>query len=133
MIYINYIAKPESLPKGGSAAITSDKGLYFINAKNQEFNKPQQIWTQGETQSSSVWFPTIDRPNQKTTQEIYITIDTSFVTLSNGKLVSLIINKSSGTRTDYWRQNLPHAPYLFMMAIGKYAVVTDKWRNIEGF
>jgi aminopeptidase N len=130
-VYVNYVAKPESLPKGGSSAITSDKGLYFINADGSDPLKPRQIWTQGETQSSSVWFPTIDRPNQKTTQEIYITVDTSFVTLSNGKLISSIVNGQNGTRTDYWRQTIPHVPYLFMMAIGKYAVVKDYWKGIE--
>ena len=34
-----------------------------------------QIWTQGETEASSVWFPTIDQPNAKTTQEIFIKVD----------------------------------------------------------
>ena len=34
-------------------------GLYFINADKSEPLKPQQIWTQGETESNSVWFPTI--------------------------------------------------------------------------
>src|SRR4051812_13093328 len=29
-VRIDYTAKPNELPKGGSAAITSDKGLYFI-------------------------------------------------------------------------------------------------------
>jgi aminopeptidase N len=131
IVFIDYVARPEDLPKGGSAAITSDKGLYFINADGSDPLKPQQVWTQGETQSSSVWFPTIDRPNQKTTQEIYITVDTAFVTLSNGVLLSSLVNASTGTRTDYWKQSLPHAPYLFMMAVGKYAIVKDKWRDRE--
>jgi aminopeptidase N len=130
-VYIDYISKPEDLPKGGSVAITDEKGLYFINADASDKTKPQQVWTQGETRSSSVWFPTIDHPNQKTTQEIYITVDTAFVTLSNGILVSSIVNNSNGTRTDYWKQSLPHAPYLFMMAVSRFAVVKDKWRNIE--
>lgn len=130
-VQIDYISRPESLPKGGSDAITSDKGLYFINADGSDPKKPRQIWTQGETQSSSVWFPTIDRPNQKTTQEIYITVDTSFATLSNGLLVSSVVDASKGLRTDCWKQTLPHAPYLFMMAIGKYAVVREQWRNKE--
>src|SRR5690606_17845652 len=30
-IVINYTAKPDELPEGGSAAITSDKGLYIID------------------------------------------------------------------------------------------------------
>ncbi len=130
-VFIDYVARPEELPRGGSAAITSDKGLYFINPDNSDPFKPQQIWTQGEVQSSSVWFPTIDKPNQKSTEEIFITVDTSFVTLSNGTLISSIVNGYSGVRTDYWRQDLPHAPYLFMMAIGKFAVVKDKWRDKE--
>ena len=34
-----------------------------------------------------------------------------------------------GTRTDYWKQNLPHAPYLFMMAVGEFAIAKDEWRG----
>lgn len=127
-VYINYVAKPNERKTGGSEAITSDKGLYFINPLGEDKEKPRQIWTQGETEASSAWFPTIDSPNQKMTQEIYITIEKNFKTLSNG---SLIYSKSNanGTRTDYWKQELPHAPYLAMMAIGEFAVVRDTWKN----
>ena len=67
---MNYISKPNELKVEGSAAITDAKGLYFINPKGEK-DKPTEIWTQGETESNSVWFPTIDKPNQKTTEEIY--------------------------------------------------------------
>ena len=127
---IEYTAKPEELEEGGSDAISSDKGLYFINPDGTEPDKPKQIWTQGETQSNSAWFPTIDSPNQRQTQEIYITVDTLYTTLSNGLLIYSTDNHD-GTRTDYWKQSLPAAPYLTMMAIGKYSIVKDKWRNIE--
>ena len=130
-VYINYIAKPDELSKvGGSDAISSDKGLYFINADGKEKDKPKQIWTQGETQSNSVWFPTFDVPNQKTTQELNITVANNFKTLSNGLLVKSISN-ANNTRTDCWKMDLPHAPYLFMMAIGEFAIVKDKWRDRE--
>lgn len=128
-IFVDYIAMPNKLEAGGSAAITEDKGLYFINNDGSVPNKPKQIWTQGETEASSCWFPTIDSPNEKTTQEIYITVDTNYVTLSNGELVFQTENPD-GTRTDYWKQNLPHAPYLFMMAVGEFAIVEDQWRDI---
>ena len=49
---INYTAKPNELEAGGSTAITSDIGLYFINPDSTE-DKPQQIWTQGETEANS--------------------------------------------------------------------------------
>lgn len=129
-IKIVYTAKPNELEVKGSEAISSDKGLYFINPLNTDKYKPQQIWTQGETEANSCWFPTFDAPNIKTTQEMFITVDKQFLTLSNGKLISSK-EATNGMRTDHWLQDKPHAPYLFMMAIGKYAVVKDKWRNTE--
>lgn len=129
-VVIDYTAKPDERESiGGSAAITSDKGLYFINADGADPDKPKQIWTQGETESNSCWFPTVDKPNERCTQEMYLTVDDKYKTLSNGVLVSSKKNPD-GTRTDYYKMDKPHAPYLFMMAIGEYAVVKDKWRNI---
>jgi aminopeptidase N len=130
-VFIEYVSKPNELKSiGGSAAITSDKGLYFINPLGEDKNKPTQIWTQGETQSNSVWFPTIDRPNERMTDEIYITIPDKYVSLSNGELTDSKKNNDS-TRTDHWQMKLPHAPYLVMMAIGDFAIVKDRWRNKE--
>jgi len=127
-IQIDYTAKPNEGPSGGSAAITSDKGLFFINPLADNPNKPRQIWTQGETENSSRWFPTIDKPNERCSQEIYVTVDASFSTLSNGILVNSTPNPD-GTRTDYWKQDAPHAPYLFMLGIGEYAVVKEEWNG----
>jgi aminopeptidase N len=125
---ITYVAKPNELPAGGSEAITSAKGLYFINPLGKEVNKPRQIWTQGETQSSSCWFPTIDQPNQRMTQEITLTVEDQFKTLSNGLLVGSKKNPD-GSRSDTWRQSLPAAPYLTMLAVGDFAVVSDTWHG----
>ena len=127
LVEINYTAKPNEGPSGGSSAIMSDKGLFFINPTG-EGSKPQQIWTQGETENSSRWFPTIDKPNERCSQEIYLTVEDRFQTLSNGILVSSTEN-GDGTRTDYWKQAKPHAPYLFMLGVGEYAVVHDKWKS----
>lgn len=126
-IYIEYIASPSE--SGGSAAITSDKGLYFIDPRDEDPEKPTQIWTQGETEANSKWFPTIDKPNERTTQELYVTVEDKYKTLSNGVLASSKKN-SDGTRTDYWKMDQPHAPYLFMLAVGEFAVVTEKWEGI---
>lgn len=128
-VFIDYVAKPDELKANGSRAITSAKGLYFINPDSTISGKPVQIWTQGETEASSVWFPTIDSPNQKTTQEIYITVPRKYKTLSNGLLLNQTENKD-GTRTDYWKMNHPHAPYLFMMAVGDFKITKDQWKNI---
>jgi aminopeptidase N len=130
-IAIDYVAKPEErINKGGSAAINSDKGLYFINPKGEDSEKPMQIWSQGETQSNSCWFPTIDRPNERATNEVTLTVEDKYKTLSNGLLTASKKN-NDGTRTDTWTMDMPHAPYLIMIAVGEYAVVKDKWENKE--
>jgi aminopeptidase N len=128
-LFIDYTAKPgEVRPGGGSAAITSDQGLFFINPRGEEKNKPQQIWTQGETEWNSRWFPTIDKPNERCTQETALTVDAKYKTLSNGALVNSK-NNGDGTRTDYYKMSLPHAPYLFMVAVGDFAVVKETWNG----
>ena len=129
-IYIDYISKPNDVVVHGSAAINDAKGLYFINPKGEDKDKPTQIWTQGETEANSVWMPTIDKPNQKTTDEIYMTVPAKYVTLSNGLLISQKKN-ADGTRTDYWKMDLPHAPYLFFMGVGDYAIIKDSWKGKE--
>ncbi|MFH6997083.1 M1 family metallopeptidase [Flavobacterium sp. FlaQc-57] len=128
-IFIDYTAKPDELKVKGSKAITDAKGLYFINPDGKD-DKPIQIWTQGETEASSAWFPTIDKPNQKTTSEIAMTVDAKYTTLSNGKLASQKPN-ANGTRTDIWKMDLPHSPYLFMMAVGDFKIYKDTYNGKE--
>lgn len=129
-VYIDYISKPDEFKGSTPGLFEGLKGLYFINPKGLDKNTPQQIWTQGETEGNSIWFPTIDKPNQKTTNEITMTVPAKYLTLSNGLLMSKK-NNADGTRTDTWKMNLPHAPYLLFMAVGDYAVIKDKYKSKE--
>lgn len=129
-IYIKYIAKPNEYKAKGSEAITDAKGMYFINPLGTDTTKPTQIWTQGETEGTSVWLPIIDKPNQKSTQEFHLTVPNKYVSLSNGLLVKQVDNKN-GTRLDVWKMDLPHSPYLFFIGVGDYAVVKDSYQGKE--
>ncbi len=129
-VYINYIAMPNDIKRKGSAAIMGAKGLYFINPLGEDKSKPTEIWTQGETESNSGWVPTIDKPNQRQTDEIIMTVPDKYQTLSNGILISKKKNPN-GTRTDTWKMNLPHAPYLLMMAVGEYSIIKDSYKGKE--
>lgn len=130
-VMIDYVAKPNELKSGGSSAITEDKGLYFINPTGENPYKLPQIWTQGETQASSVWFPTIDSPNEKMTQEIFMTVEDKYLTLSNGSLVEST-KTADGKRIDHWKLDSPHSPYLAMMAVGEFKKVVDEpWNGKE--
>jgi len=130
-IRIDYVAKPNEYNAVGGEAITDAKGLYFINPDSAEVGKPTQLWTQGETEGSSVWFPTIDTPSERMSQEIFITTRKDFQTLSNGQLVYSNFNDDD-TRTDYWKQDLEHPPYLTMMAVGDFKIGRDEWQDSKG-
>jgi aminopeptidase N len=129
-LYFEYTSRPNELNVKGSQAITDAKGLYFINPTGEDKTKPTQIWTQGETEAGSAWMITIDKPNQKTTQELSMTVPERFVTLSNGILSSQKKN-TDGTRTDTWKMDLPHAPYLFFMGAGEYSIIKDTYKGKE--
>ena len=125
-IFISYTAKPNER----RGLRKNEKGLYFINPDGKEKDKPTEIWTEGEPESSSGWFPTIDKPDQKTTSELSMTVPSKYVTLSNGRLASQRKN-TDGTRTDTWKMELPNAPYLFMMAVGDFKIYKDSWHGKE--
>lgn len=128
---IAYTGKPNELPAGGSAAIADNKGLYFINPDSTDKFKPTQIWTQGETEYNSSWFPTVDSPNERMTTEIFVSVPGKMTSLSNGDLIFSEHN-SDGTRTDYWKMDQPHTPYLVMLAIGDFRVVKDYYTKKDG-
>ena len=126
-IEMKYEATPETLKERRLIDRFDHQGLYFINLDESEKGHGQ-IWSQGETSSNSAWFPCIDAPNQKTTQDLLITVDTPMVALSNGRLVYMLLNRD-GTRTFRWKQDLPHAPYLTMIGVGDFAIVEDNGPN----
>ncbi len=128
-VEIAYIAQPHEVNKSPKLDFFTNKGLFFINPNGSDYTRPQQIWTQGQPYNS-YWLPTIDVSGQRCTQEFYITVDKRFKTLSNGVLGYSKFNEDY-TRTDYWYTDLPHAPYLFMLAVGDFAVVQDEWNNLE--
>ncbi|WP_345078040.1 M1 family metallopeptidase [Nemorincola caseinilytica] len=130
-LYLVFKAMPYASKTGGSAAITDDRGLYFINTDGQAPNKHAHIWTQGETEANSHWMVTIDKPNSRHTTQIELTVPDSLTTLSNGALVKQVVMKPTGMRTDIWKMDMPIQVYATMFAIGKYSVIKDKWKNKE--
>ena len=130
MLYVDYVAHPCMMESENGKSAANDRGLFFINTSGKDPHTPMQIYTQSEPQSASCWFPTIDAPNQRMTQEITLIVENKLTTLSNGILVSSTANLD-GTRSDYWKQSSPAAPYLSMFAVGDFAVYRDKWRDKE--
>lgn len=115
-VIIHYRVTPSSDENHQSNG--DDKGLYFIQ-KDSLTKRRKEIWTLGETQWSAKWFPTINRPNIKATQSIFLTIDSALTSISNGVLISSLVN-NNGTKTDQWELNQPQSPYLTTVIVGQF-------------
>ena len=87
-IEIAYSAHPLPGEPGAGMAISNNQGLFFIDPLDTIPGTGRQIWTQGETSSNRRWFPTLDQPNERATQEITLTVADTLITLSNGVLMS---------------------------------------------
>ncbi|MCS5491528.1 M1 family metallopeptidase [Algoriphagus limi] len=128
-IRMKYTAFPEQNSGSNNLAITDTKGLYFIDPLDTIPGKPTMIWTQGETEYNSKWFPTIDKPNERFTQSIHLTVADSLKAISNGVLVKQT-PLENGLRRDTWRLDIPHAPYLAAIAIGDFDRVEDEYNGL---
>ncbi len=116
---------------------TPRKGIYFIGWTDPNNMSRKQLWTQGEGTDNRFWIPMYDAPNDKYITETVITFDKDYNVLSNGTLLNgkktiesnqppskPLVNKDGSTRTWHYRMQHPHAGYLLMLAIDKYAVKT---------
>jgi aminopeptidase N len=99
------------------------RGLHFISPDDAYPHKPLQVWSQGESEDNSAWFPCTDSPNERQTTETIITVPEGFTVLSNGRLVSAKHDKKGATRTFHWRQDEPHPAYLVSIAVGDFSII----------
>lgn len=105
------------------------KGLYFILPDKDYPDRPKQIWTQGESEDTHYYLPTYDYPNDRLTTETILTVPDSWITVANGKLIS-VSEAHQGMKTWIWRESLPSSSYLITVVAGEFDEVKDSWRGI---
>ena len=104
------------------------RGLYFTAPDDGYPTKPTQAWTQGQDEDSRYWFPCFDSPHEKATSEVIATVPAAMFALSNGSLIS---DKTTGAkRTVHWRLDVPHSCYLVTLAVGDFAKIETRWRDV---
>ncbi|MCX7745191.1 MAG: M1 family aminopeptidase [Flavobacteriales bacterium] len=128
VVEILYTANPYKIQAYCPDLDPYSHGFYFITPDPTTPTKPYQLWTQNEPKDASLWFPTVDEPNERMTHSLTITLGDSLVSLSNGELRSSVKN-NDGTRTDTWVMNQPHAPYLVALIAGKYSIVKESYKG----
>ena len=105
------------------------KGLYFILPDKEYPDRPPQVWTQGESEDTHYYLPTYDYPNDRLTTETILTVPDSWITVANGKLIS-VSPAHNGMKTWTWRESLPSSTYLITVIAGKFDEVKDSWHRI---
>jgi aminopeptidase N len=105
------------------------KGMYFILPDKDYPDRPSQIWTQGESEDTHYYLPTYDYPNDRLTTETILTVPASWLSVSNGKLIS-VSDVGKGLKTWYWKESVPSSTYLITVVAGEFEEVKDTWRGI---
>ena len=101
-------------------------GSFSFGTINQ--GKSQAIWTLSEPYGSSDWFPCKDNPADKAdSSDVWITAPSYFVSVSNGILERTSANLD-GTKTYFWKNRYPIAPYLISIACSNYSLYTNYFR-----
>ncbi len=111
--------------------IRPKKGVYFVEPLIEAGREVRsaQIWTQGEPDEHRHWFPSFDFPSDKATTEQIITAEKDFTVIANGELINKTDN-ANGTVTWHYKMPVPHSTYLVSFAMGKYAKVEGKYKEI---
>src|SRR6266581_1131324 len=104
------------------------KGMYFILPDKDYPDRPKQIWTQGESEDTRYYLPTYDYPNDRLTTETILTVPAAWITVSNGKLIS-VSDAGKGLKTWIWRESVPSSTYLITVVAGEFDETKDSWRG----
>ncbi len=106
------------------------QSLGFGSFNFEKVDNRYQVYTLSEPVFASTWFPCVDLPDDKALTDVYITNDSSDVSLSNGKLME---TKTSGARRTYhWKTFYPISTYLIALYSGNYKTVSQKYLSISG-
>ena len=105
------------------------KGLYFILPDKDYPDRPRQIWSQGESEDTRYYLPTYDYPNDRLTTETILTVPATWLTVANGKLVS-VANAGNNMKTWTWKESVPSSSYLITVVAGELDEVKDSLRGL---
>src|SRR5882757_638937 len=128
-----------TLPKGAKAGAKFDveikyqgtpaKGIYFILPDKDYPNRPLEIWTQGESEDTRYYLPTYDYPNERLTTETILTVPASWLTVANGKLMS-VTDAGNAMKTWTWRESVLSSTYLITVVAGEFDEVKQSLHGL---
>ena len=87
-------------------------------------------YTLCEPEGARNWFPCYDKPSDKATADISITVPDGYIVASNGLLVGVAKDDEAKTATYSWSETYPIATYLISLAISEYATFSYWYEGV---
>lgn len=101
------------------------KSLGFGSFNFPKVDDKHYVYTMNEPVYASTWFPCIDITTDKALTDIYITNDSSMVSLSNGKLINT--STKGSRRTYHWKTYYPISTYLISIYSADYEIHSETY------
>ncbi|MGD8307364.1 MAG: M1 family metallopeptidase [Ignavibacteria bacterium] len=114
-IRIDYSGKPRKVGLSG-----------FVFGK---INGYSLVYTLSEPNYASSWYPCNDFPDDKSIMDMRIRNDSSRISISNGKLVS--VENDEGKRIFHWKTEYPISTYLIALYSADYTHFADSYISID--
>ncbi len=105
------------------------KRMGFSSFAFGEINGHSCVYNLSEPNYASTWFPCNDMPADKATYDIKITNDSSMVSVSNGKLIS--VTSTGNKKTYYWKTDYPTSTYLVCLYSSDYVNYSDRYISLS--
>jgi len=106
------------------------QSLGFGSMNFEEVNSKNQIYTISEPVFASTWLPCVDVVDDKALLDMYITNDSNYVSLSNGKLID--VKRNTTRKTYHWKTFYPISTYLIAIYSGTYKLYSEPYTSING-
>ncbi|MCC7014700.1 MAG: HEAT repeat domain-containing protein [Planctomycetes bacterium] len=112
------------LSRGDSAEVllqyqgTPQAGLWYSGERD---GLPTQVFTQGECAESRHWFPCVDRPDERATSVLRVTVPAHWTVLAAGERVDLQ-HLDAQRKLEVWSMSTPHPAYLTTLVAGEFAL-----------
>jgi aminopeptidase N len=115
------------IPSTGTGVISSASFSF-----SDQYSGKTVVSTLSEPYGARNWWPCKDTPADKAdSSDVWITADSFFVSVSNGKLME-VLNNGDGTKTYKWKNHYHIANYLISLAMTNYQTIVDSFTTNTG-
>ncbi|UQA61579.1 M1 family aminopeptidase [Polyangium aurulentum] len=108
---------------------TPRRGLYFLAPDEHVQDRPTQVWSQCQDEDARHIFPCIDKPHNKQTTALRVTVPPGWFALSNGALENDEAEQQKGIYR--YRFDDPHPSYLFSLVAGEFARIDAEAEGVK--